>query len=156
MRIAVTGAGGTVGGQVVGLLAAEPEHGVVGLARRELRLSPAPTVVADYADVAALRAALSGVDTLVFVSSDGEAAKVLVHHENVVRAAAESGVGHVVALSGLDADVRSPFCYAFTYGRTEEALRASGCGVREQRWAEVSDDVAELTRRTPVALDALL
>jgi uncharacterized protein YbjT (DUF2867 family) len=45
----------------------------------------APTVVADYADVAALRAALSGVDTLVFVSSDGEAAKVLVHHENVVR-----------------------------------------------------------------------
>ena len=129
MRIAVTGAGGTVGGQVVGLLAAEPEHEVVGLARRQLPSSPAPTAVADYADVAALRAALSGVDTLVFVSSDGEAAKVLVHHENIVRAAAESGVAHVVALSGLDADVRSPFCYAFTYGRTEEALRASGCSL---------------------------
>jgi NAD(P)H dehydrogenase (quinone) len=128
MRIAVTGAGGTVGGQVVELLAAEPEHEVVGLARRELRSSLAPTVLADYADVAALRVALSMVDTLVFVSSDGEAAKVLAHHDNVVRAAAESGVGHVVALSGLDADVRSPFCYAFTYGRTEEALRASGCG----------------------------
>jgi NAD(P)H dehydrogenase (quinone) len=129
MRIAVTGAGGTVGGRVVDLLAAEPGHEVVGLARGELRSSVAPTVVADYADVGALRAALSGVDTLVFVSSDGEAAKVLVHHENVVRAAAESGVPHVVALSGLDADVRSPFCYAFTYGRTEEALRASGCGL---------------------------
>src|SRR5215212_5853979 len=114
MRIAVTGAGGTVGGQVVELLAAEPEHEVVGLARRELRSSLAPTVLADYADVAALRVALSMVDTLVFVSSDGEAAKVLAHHDNVVRAAAESGVGHVVALSGLDADVGSPFCYAFT------------------------------------------
>src|SRR5215212_1266731 len=65
MRIAVTGAGGTVGGQVVELLAAEPEHEVVGLARRELRSSLAPTVLADY---------------------------------------------------------------AVTYGRTEEALRASGCG----------------------------
>src|SRR3954453_2008479 len=132
MRIAVTGAGGAVGGQVVELLAAEPGHEGMGLARREKRSSLAPTVLADYADVAALRVALSGVDALVFVSSDGEAAKVLVHHENVVRAAAESGVEHVVALSGLDADVRSPFCYAFTYGRTEEALRASGCGFRSR------------------------
>jgi uncharacterized protein YbjT (DUF2867 family) len=74
MRIAVTGAGGTVGGQVIDLLVFEPGHEVVGLARRELRCT-------------------------------------------------------VVALSGLDADVRSPFCYAFTYGRTEEALRASGCGL---------------------------
>ena len=114
MRIAVTGAGGTVGGQVLELLAAKREQEVVGLARRRLASPIAPTVVADYDDVAALRAALAGIHTLVFVSSDGEAAKVLVHHENVVRAAAESGVGHVVALSGLDADPRSPFCYAFT------------------------------------------
>src|SRR3954454_20528733 len=46
---------------------------------------------------------------------------------NVVRGAAASGVGHVVALSRLDADPRSPFCYAFTYARTETTLRASGC-----------------------------
>ena len=129
MRIAVTGAGGTVGGQVVGLLAAEPEHEVVGLARRQLPSSPAPTAVADYADVAALRAALSGVDTLVFVSSDGETAKVVLHHQNVVGAAADSGVAHIVALSGLDADLRSPFCYAVTYGHTEQLLYDSGCSV---------------------------
>jgi len=125
----VTGAGGAIGGRVVDLLAAEAGHEVIGLARRELRSSIAPTVVADYADAGALRSALTGVDTVVLVSSDGEAAKVLVHHDNIVSVAAETGVAHIVALSGLDADVRSPFCYAFTYGRMEEALRASGCGL---------------------------
>src|SRR4051794_29856471 len=132
MRIAVTGAGGAGGGQVVELLAAEPGHEVMGLGRRELRSSLAATVVADYADVAALRVALSGVDALVFVSSDGEAAKVLVHHENVVHAAAESGVEHVVALSGLDADVRSPFCYAFTYGRTRRRCARAAAAFRSR------------------------
>jgi uncharacterized protein YbjT (DUF2867 family) len=28
----------------------------------------------------------------------------MVHHQNVIRAAEASGVGHIVALSGLDAD----------------------------------------------------
>ncbi|MET8354206.1 MULTISPECIES: hypothetical protein [unclassified Micromonospora] len=75
-------------------------------------------------DPAALHAALN--DTLVFVSSDGEAARVFVHHHNVLDAATRTGVGHVVLLSGLDADVTSPFCYAYTNGHTERLLRASG------------------------------
>jgi NAD(P)H dehydrogenase (quinone) len=86
-------------------------------------------VAADYADPVALRAALRGVDTLVFVSSDGETAKVVLHHQNVVRAAADSGVAQIVALSGLDADLRSPFCYGVTYGHTEQLLYDSGCSV---------------------------
>jgi NAD(P)H dehydrogenase (quinone) len=85
--------------------------------------------VADYADLPALRAALRGVDTLVFVSSDGEAVHVLRHLENVIQAAADSGVGHIVALSGLDADVGSPFCYGMSYGYTEQMLYDSGCAV---------------------------
>lgn len=47
MRITVTGAAGSLGRRVV------------------------EVAVADYADPSALRAALKGVDTLVFVSSDG-------------------------------------------------------------------------------------
>ncbi|MEV4757763.1 NmrA family NAD(P)-binding protein [Micromonospora sp. NPDC049559] len=116
MRIAVTGGTGRIGGLVVRLLADEGRHDVVPLSRR----------TAPYDDRAALRAALDGADTLVFVSSDGEAARVLVHHQNVLDAAIRCGVGHVVLLSGLDADVRSPFCYAFTNGHTEQLLRASG------------------------------
>jgi NAD(P)H dehydrogenase (quinone) len=69
------------------------------------------------------------VETLVFISSDGEAAKVLMHHRNVIQAAVDSGVGHIVALSGLDADLASPFCYAVTYAYTEQFLAQSGCAV---------------------------
>ncbi|MFC8799277.1 NmrA family NAD(P)-binding protein [Promicromonospora sp. NPDC057138] len=165
MRIAVTGATGTLGSQVVGMLAdaappglagggrgGEPAgdggpHEVLALARRpamvpaavSAAMPPAPgtggsgagvvvPVFADYDDAASLRLALRGVDVLVFVSSDGEAARMLVHHRNVVEAAAASGVGHVVYLSGVDADLASPFCYAFTNGYTEQLLAGSGCG----------------------------
>jgi NAD(P)H dehydrogenase (quinone) len=91
-----------------------------------LRIS---TATADYGDSVAIRAAFRGVDTLVFVSSDGEAAQVVLHHQNVIRAAAHSGVTHIVALSGLDADLSSPFCYAVTNGHTERLLLDSGCSI---------------------------
>jgi NAD(P)H dehydrogenase (quinone) len=131
VRIAVTGAGGGLGGQVVDLLAAKEDHEVVALQRREPAAGAAYTsvAVADYMDLAALRVALRGVDTLVFVSSDGETARLLMHHHNVVRAAVDNGVAHVVALSSVDADVTSPFCYAVTNGYTEQILRESGCAV---------------------------
>ncbi|WP_167485353.1 NAD(P)H-binding protein [Nocardia terpenica] len=131
MRIAVTGATGRLGAQVIEILAAS--HDVVAVSRR-----PAPAVsdgtrlraaVADYADLASLRTALHGVDTLVLISSDGEAVHVLRHHQNMIQAATDCGVGHIVALSGLDADPASPFCYAMSYGYTEQMLHNSGCAV---------------------------
>jgi NAD(P)H dehydrogenase (quinone) len=139
VKIAVTGSTGTLGSQVVGLLAASAGHDVVALARRPGAVAAGlgarvrgsgvvSAVYADYDDLASLRAALVGVDVLVFVSGDGEAARMLVQHGNVVRAAAERGVGHVVYLSGVDADLASPFCYAFTNGYTEGLLVDSGCG----------------------------
>jgi NAD(P)H dehydrogenase (quinone) len=131
VRIAVTGAGGRIGGQVVRLLAAREEHEVMALSRRpaQRRLANVSEVTADYDDPAALRAALRAVDTLVFISSDGPAAQVIIHHQNVIRAAVDSDVGHIVALSGLDADLSSPFCYAVSYGHTERLLHDSGCPV---------------------------
>jgi len=132
LRIAVTGAGGRVGSQVVRLLAGGSGHEIVALARRDLHLPELPrrvsSVVADYADPRALRAGLRGVDTLVFVSSDGPVAQMIVHHHNVIQAAMDSGVSHIVALSGLDSDIASPFCYAVGYGYTEQLLQEAGCG----------------------------
>jgi NAD(P)H dehydrogenase (quinone) len=79
VRIAVTGAAGRLGGQVAGILATAGEHQVVAVSRRPLAgAGPGPrgeVAAADYAGPAALRAALRGVDTLVFVSSDGEAVR---------------------------------------------------------------------------------
>jgi NAD(P)H dehydrogenase (quinone) len=130
VRIAVTGANGRIGRQVVDLLAATEEHQIVALARPGSPPGRHPDQVrvaaADYADATALRVALRDVDTLVFVSGDGPVAQVIAHHHNVIEAAAENG-SHVVALSGLDAGLDSPFCYAVSYGYTERLLRASGC-----------------------------
>jgi NAD(P)H dehydrogenase (quinone) len=124
----LTGAGGRVGSQVVRLLAGGSGHEIVALGRRELHLPELPgrvsSVVADYADRRALRAGLRGVDTRVFVSSDGPVAQMIVHHHNVIQAAMDSGVRHIVALSGLDSDIASPFCY----GYTEQLLQEAGCG----------------------------
>lgn len=137
MRIAVTGASGRIGGQVVRLLAAEQPHEVLALSRRGLLPGRWPPGVsaraADYADPRALGAALHAVDTLVFVSSDGPVAEVMVHHQNVIQAARASGVAHIVALSGLDADLSSPFCYAVSYGYTERLLAESGCAISVAR-----------------------
>jgi NAD(P)H dehydrogenase (quinone) len=133
MRIAVTGASGRIGGDVVRLLAADQAHQVVALTRRPPAAGSWPDSVenrrADYADEEALAAALDGVGTLVLVSSDGPVADVIVHHRNVIRAAARAGAGHIVAMSGLDADLASPFCYAAGYGYTEQLLAESGCAI---------------------------
>ncbi|MFD7026031.1 NmrA family NAD(P)-binding protein [Promicromonospora sukumoe] len=140
MRIAVTGSAGTVGSQVVSLLAASAGPEVVALARRPEAVAARLTETAraaarsgrvsavrgDYDDPGSLVAALEGVDVLVFVSGDGEAARMVVQHQNVVRAAADAGVGHLVYLSGVDADLASPFCYAFTNGWTERLVEGSG------------------------------
>jgi NAD(P)H dehydrogenase (quinone) len=126
-RIAVTGASGNLGGQVVQLLAEQTEADVVALSRRPTAVPPRVIArIADYADGGALRNGLADVDTLVFISSDGEGTRVLAHHLNVVAAARDCGVAHIVAVSGVDADVDSPFCYAVTNGLTEQAIRESG------------------------------
>ena len=67
------------------------------------------------------------------VSSDGEAERVLQHHLNVADAAAANGVGHVVALSSVDADLDSPFCYARVNALTEQALQDRGLAVTAVR-----------------------
>jgi NAD(P)H dehydrogenase (quinone) len=138
VRIAVTGANGQLGGQVVRLLADQQQHDVVALVRRKVAQEDSQTprvsvAIAEYGDQAALRSALRDVNTLVFISSDGDATKVLLHHQNVIAAAADSGVAHVVALSSVDADIDSPFCYAVVNGYTEKLLDDSGCGVSVAR-----------------------
>ena len=142
MRIAVTGGTGRIGGRVVRLLQETGQHDVVALSSR----------TAPYDDAAALRTAFAGVDTLVIVSSDGEAARVVVHHRNVIRAASDSGVGHAVFLSGLDVAADSPFCYAFTNRDAEQRLRDSGLGFSILRAGLYTEFVLDLIRRCASAV----
>ena len=133
LRVAVTGARGNVGKLVVDLLANDNGREVVAVARQpqsenELRRN-VRWVVANYSDFAALRKAFEGVETLALISSDGDAASVLMHHRNIIEAAVQTGVSNVVALSSLDADINSPFCYAKTNAFTERMLAESGLAV---------------------------
>ena len=136
-RIAVTGARGRLGGQVCSLLAAEPSVEVV----------PVTRAVADYDDAPALTRALVGTDTLVLVSSDGEAERVLQHHLNLAAATVAAGVGHVVLLSSVDVDRDSPFCYARVNALTEAALaelRVDVTAVRASIFTEFYAGLVEL------------
>jgi NAD(P)H dehydrogenase (quinone) len=134
MRIAVTGASGQIGSQVVRLLAGEQAHQVVALSRRVPPSGRWPAGVsaraAGYADPEALSTALRGADTLVSVSSDGPVAQVMAHHHTVIRAARASGVAHIAALSGLDADPYPSRCSYFLSRRSAHYLRLTsdmGC-----------------------------
>ncbi len=81
---------------------------------------------ADYDDPASLRGAFAGLDTLVFISSDGVVETMCRHHEHVVAAAIEAGVPHVVYTSIVDIAPDSRFYYSPGHQDTEAWLRASG------------------------------
>lgn len=141
--VVVTGASGAVGGAAVRFLAEWGERTVVAMMRRAHEAAALPDGVAyrlaDYRAPEALHAAFDGADVILFISSDGETARVMVHHRNVVDAAVRAGVDHVVYLSGLDADVDSPFCYAVTNAATERMLIDADVGysiVRSSVFAE--------------------
>jgi NAD(P)H dehydrogenase (quinone) len=131
MAIAVAGASGAVGSRVVQDLLEEGTAAVVALARRPGAVPAAARLKvrrADYDDPASLRAALVGVATLVFISSDGLAASMRRHHEHVIAAASDTGVEHVVYTSILDVAPDSRFYYAAVHRDTEAVLARSGVG----------------------------
>jgi NAD(P)H dehydrogenase (quinone) len=127
VTIAVTGASGGVGSRVLRHLSGRAP--VVALARRPHAVPDAAQVAvrrADYDDPASLREAFRDVRTLVFVSSDGAIEPMRRHHEHVIAAAIEAGVGHVVYTSALDVSPDSGFYYAPVHRETEALLADSG------------------------------
>ncbi|WP_028660132.1 NAD(P)H-binding protein [Nocardioides insulae] len=131
-RIALTGATGGLGGRVARRLAASGVPARL-LSRSPERLPALPGAVATslgsgYADAPAVRAALSGVSTLLLVSA-AESSDRLDQHRAIVDAAVAEGVGHVVYTSFYGASPEATFTFARTHAATEEYLRASGMAV---------------------------
>jgi uncharacterized protein YbjT (DUF2867 family) len=183
VRIAVTGASGRIGGQVVRLVANRRQHQVVALCRRGLRPGRWPPGVsaraADYADPPALGAALRDVDTLVFVSSDvsrGDVARCLA----ALALAPASGRHHDITGSrSLDLDAiaaagtrewGTPLRHVnIAPGEHGAEMAAAGedpwwmyaystmfASIRDQRWAAVSAEIHRLTGRPPTPVRAAL
>ena len=127
MTIAITGATGQLGALIIERLKARlPHDRIIALARNPDRAASlgVPVRAFDYARPEALAGALQGVETLLLISSS-EIGQRTVQHRNVIAAAQQAGVGHVVYTSILHAD-RSPISLAQEHRATEADLKASG------------------------------
>jgi uncharacterized protein YbjT (DUF2867 family) len=129
-RIAITGATGHVGRELIQQLVARG-HAVRALTRQPERIAPLPLVTAvraDFSDPASLGAALDGVDAVFAMSAQPIFAEPVPSHDlALARACVEARVGRVVKLSALGGggiDPDSPIVQ--WVGASERAFTESG------------------------------
>ncbi|EOC0001902.1 SDR family oxidoreductase [Cronobacter turicensis] len=128
--IAITGATGHLGQRVIDTLlntvAAQEIVAIVRNPAKAATLSAKGVQVraADYGDVAALTAALAGVEKLLLISSS-EVGQRAPQHRNVIDAAKTAGVKLIAYTSLLHAD-RSPLGLAEEHVATEKMLADAG------------------------------
>jgi NAD(P)H dehydrogenase (quinone) len=124
---AVSGATGQLGGRVARRLsrAGVSQRLLVRDAARAPGLPGAEIAVAEYADTAAMRSALTGVDTFFFVSGS-ESADRQDQHARAVEAAVAAGVRRVVYVSFIGAAPDCTFTFARDHWHTEQVVRDAG------------------------------
>jgi uncharacterized protein YbjT (DUF2867 family) len=127
LLIAVTGATGGLGGRVARRLAeaGAAQRLVVRDPNRAPTLPGAGVARASYDDPSTLRAALTGIDTLLFVSA-GEHPDRVGLHRGAVDAAIEAGVRRIVYTSFLAAAADATFTFARDHWHTEQYVRGTG------------------------------
>ncbi|HEY2238664.1 MAG TPA: SDR family oxidoreductase [Streptosporangiaceae bacterium] len=155
MTIAVTGASGPFGRHAIEVLLGRgiPADQIVAIVRDPAKVADlgerGVTVRrGDYSDPATLRAALAGVDRLLFVSGS-EVGQRIPQHQAVVDAARAAGVSLIAYTSSPKADT-SDMALAEEHRATEGALIASGVPYVFLRngWY-----VENYTRQLPVILE---
>jgi len=128
MTIAITGATGQLGRLVVNKLKSKvPASSIVVLVRTPGKAADLGVTAreADYSKPDTLERALSGVETLLLISSN-EIGKRSVQHRNVIEAAKKAGVQWVVYTSLLHAETSAITALSGEHLDTEAALKASG------------------------------
>lgn len=155
MEIAVTGSTGQLGQLVVnGLLEKGTSIKVIAVARDEKKAQPlvkrgAEVRIAHYGDPAALKAAFSGVDRLLLISSS-EVGQRIEQHKNVIDAAKAAGVKHIVYTSAPKATTTA-LIVAPEHKATEENILQSGMEytiLRNNWYTENYKDRIETARKT--------
>ncbi|QWZ10671.1 SDR family oxidoreductase [Nocardioides panacis] len=125
--LGVTGSTGHLGGRIARLLAAEgvQQRLVVRTPAKAPQLPGSTVVQASYADGAAVRRALEGLDTVLMVSA-AEAEDRLEEHRTFVDAAAAAGVRRLVYTSFYGAAPDATFLLARDHHLTERHIERSG------------------------------
>jgi uncharacterized protein YbjT (DUF2867 family) len=137
--ILVTGATGLNGSELVRRFSAMgvPVRALVRNTAKAESLASLPMVeivVGDMARPETLSAPLQGVDRAMLISSSDPA--MLEVQSNFIDAAKQSGVRHVVKLSGIMPDRDSPFRFARMHGEAEKKLEDSGMAYTHLRAGE--------------------
>lgn len=132
--IAVTGASGQLGRQVINALLTEqgvPADQIIALTRhpdslKELAEQGVQVRQADFDDPATLGSAFTGVNRLLLVSTDelAEAGKRLAQHKRAVSAAEQAGVRHILYTS-MPKPEGSAITFAGDHLGTEQFIAAS-------------------------------
>lgn len=130
-NIFVTGATGTVGGEVMRLLSPDHTAGNViltGAARSEksadtLRARDMTPVAFDFDRPETMRPALAGIDALFLAT--GYTVDMLVHSKRLLDAAKAEGVRHIVHLGALAAD-DTPHAHFAWHQMVERTIEAMG------------------------------
>ena len=161
MKIAVTGATGKLGQLVVnGLLKKGPSDKIIAVVRDQKKAQPlvkrgAEARVAHYGDPVALKAAFSGVDRLLLISSS-EVGKRTEQHKNVIDAAKAAGVKHIMYTSAPKATTTA-LVVAPEHKATEENILKSGMKytiLRNNWYTENYKDRVETARKTGAVVAA--
>ena len=129
MTIAVTGATGQLGRLVIEALKQKTDEPMIALARSPEKAADLGVEARafDYDDASGLAPALSGVDTLLLISSS-ELGKRANQHKAVIEAAKTAGIGRIDYTSVLRADT-SDLSLAGEHVETEKMLAESGLPV---------------------------
>jgi NAD(P)H dehydrogenase (quinone) len=131
--IAVTGATGKLGHATLQFLRARgvPAEGIRPVVRdlakaRDLVDARFDVARGNYTDPAALEAAFSGVDQLLFISTSALGEERMLHHRNVVNAAKGAGVRHIIYTSVVKPLAVAHFAASPGHFHTEALIRESG------------------------------
>ncbi|WP_247237068.1 SDR family oxidoreductase [Telluribacter sp. SYSU D00476] len=127
MKIGITGATGHLGRLVIDKLKGKVSaDSLVALVRSPQKAADLGVEAreADYNKPETLDSALSGIDTLLFISGS-EAGKRAKQHQDVIEAAKKAGVRWIVYTSLLHADI-SKISLAGEHRATEAALKEAG------------------------------
>lgn len=127
--ILVTGATGSIGGQLVQYLATKSGITVRAFVRDETKAEPlaktgAEIAVGEFDDRKSIRAAMQDIDTVVLIVPAGPAA--MDQSSNVLKISKESSVRKVVRISAIKASVDGPTENTRLHARSDEQLQASG------------------------------
>ncbi|NVO56953.1 SDR family oxidoreductase [Rhodobacteraceae bacterium B1Z28] len=129
MTILVTGATGTIGSEILRLLAEKETSGIRALVRDAQKVEQVVAhgvepVIGTFEDSASLEAAMASVDTIMMITPAG--ATAVDQASRVIRAAKIAGVRKIVRVSAIKAATDGPTNNTRAHGETEAEIVQSG------------------------------